>query len=401
MFPKAFFTLLLALPTFSNAVTIYASHYDGNVYALSLKGKGDDVSLELTQALQTCGKSPSWLTAEPEQGLLWCSDESSPGTLTSLQVGKSGMLKELARINTPGGGTSSIIYSSNKGQKYLAVAHYGDGSISTWEIPFADKQDVQYHQILKFTLDNHGKVPQDQSRPHQVLLDPTGSFLVSPDLGADQVRVFLMDKGTGKLDACSPISYAKGSGPRFGTFTGRKGSAPAQSSLKEKNGHEERIRLHTVEELGNRLCSFDVLYVGNGCPTFKELGCFIPYPGNELPTNMATLSEIQTNGPNLHVSVRKDGKFNGNDSLVTLTLASEGVTMQENLFSSGGKVPRAFAINKDGDYIAVANQDTSNIVIIKREPHTGKLVKEVASLQVGLVPEPGQWMGLSSIVWYE
>ncbi|KAF7586863.1 hypothetical protein BBP40_008229 [Aspergillus hancockii] len=319
-------TLSLALPTFSLAATLYATHYDGNVYRLSLEGEGDDVSLKQTQALHTCGKAPSWLTVDTEHGLLWCSDESSPGTLTSLEIGNEGALKELVKVAAPNGGVNSIIYPGENGKNYLTIAHYGDTSISTWEIPFGDKQEVRPYEVLNFTIDNPGNPPQDQSRPHQVLLDPTGSFLVSPDSGADLVRVFLIDKPTGKLNACDSIAYEEGSEPRFGIFI---------SSA--KNAQEEKTTFYTVEELGN----------------------------------------------------------------LTLKPASDGMVTQGSLISSGGVMPRTLAINKNGDYVAVANQETSNVVIMKRNSSSGELLKEVTSLQVGLMPEPGQWMGLSSVLWYE
>jgi 6-phosphogluconolactonase (cycloisomerase 2 family) len=38
--------------------------------------------------------------------------------------------------------------------------------------------------------------PQDQARPHHAILDPTGDFLVFPDLGADLLRVLRVDKET-------------------------------------------------------------------------------------------------------------------------------------------------------------------------------------------------------------
>lgn len=40
------------------------------------------------------------------------------------------------------------------------------------------------------------EAPQDQARPHQAILDPTGDFLVFPDLGADLLRVLKVDKAT-------------------------------------------------------------------------------------------------------------------------------------------------------------------------------------------------------------
>jgi 6-phosphogluconolactonase (cycloisomerase 2 family) len=38
--------------------------------------------------------------------------------------------------------------------------------------------------------------PQTQARPHEAVLDPTGDFLVFPDLGADVLHVLHVDKAT-------------------------------------------------------------------------------------------------------------------------------------------------------------------------------------------------------------
>jgi 6-phosphogluconolactonase len=50
--------------------------------------------------------------------------------------------------------------------------------------------------------------------------------------------------------------------------------------------------------------------------------------------------------------------------------------------STGGKGPRDFTITPDGHYVFVANQQTGNITIFKRNKSTGKLTatgKEIKS----------------------
>lgn len=38
--------------------------------------------------------------------------------------------------------------------------------------------------------------PQNSARPHEALLDPTGKYIVLPDLGADRLRVLGLDEET-------------------------------------------------------------------------------------------------------------------------------------------------------------------------------------------------------------
>jgi hypothetical protein len=42
--------------------------------------------------------------------------------------------------------------------------------------------------------------PQDVAHPHQAVVDPTGEFLVFPDLGADKIRVFKVNQETLALE---------------------------------------------------------------------------------------------------------------------------------------------------------------------------------------------------------
>lgn len=127
----------------------------------------------------------------------------------------------------------------------------------------------------------------------------------------------------------------------------------------------------------------------------------MPYPGGQLPAG-ATLAEIRMTGGHLYASVRFDQGFPPNDSLVTLARSPNGTVQFNEITSSYGTVPRTFAINKRGTLVAIGDQASSNVAIVKRDPQSGKLGNLVANLQVG---EPGQASnsstGLSSIIWEE
>jgi 6-phosphogluconolactonase (cycloisomerase 2 family) len=107
-------------------------------------------------------------------------------------------------------------------------------------------------------------------------------------------------------------------------------------------------------------------------------------------------------GDSLYVSIRFDQGFPPNDSLVTLAQSLNGTVKLDQITSSYGTIPRTFAINKNGDLVAVGDQASSNVAIVMRDPQSGKLGSLVASLRVG---QPGQATnsstGLSSIIWEE
>lgn len=236
------------------------------------------------------------------------------------------------------------------------------------------------------------KQQQDAPHPHQVILDPTGSFLLVPDLGADQVRVYAIDHHSGRLKACPSLNFTAGSGPRHGLFWKSK-----PSHFTEASG----TMLYTVSELGGHFNAFSVSYLSSGCLAFWETQSFEPYPGGHLPAG-ATLAELRMAGTSLYASIRFDQGFPPNDSLVTLAQSPNGTIKLSQISSSYGTVPRTFAINKNGTLVAIGDQASSNVAIVMRDPQSGKLGNLVASLRVG---EPGQATnsstGLSSIIWEE
>lgn len=72
---------------------------------------------------------PSWLTLDTNTRTVYCSDESGTadasthGSLTALHVKPDGTLREDAVAKTVGGGVNSVIYESDAGKKFIAIAH--------------------------------------------------------------------------------------------------------------------------------------------------------------------------------------------------------------------------------------------------------------------------------------
>lgn len=85
----------------------------------------------------------------------------------------------------------------------------------------------------------------------------------------------------------------------------------------------------------------------------------------------------------------------------TLGRSCNGTVTYRDLTSSHGTVPRTFEINKAGDLVAIGNQASSNVAIVKRDPQSGKLGDQVANVQVGQPGKVGTAEGLSSLIWGE
>jgi len=74
------------------------------------------------------------------------------------------------------------------------------------------------NQSITYAIPASGPNPkrQESSHPHQVLIDPTGSFLTVPGLGADVVRIYRIDQ---KGCTVVPMSVP----PGIGTEAGKPG----------------------------------------------------------------------------------------------------------------------------------------------------------------------------------
>ena len=151
-------------------------------------------------------------------------------------------------------------------------------SISTFALPLTNACTAL--QSWTYIMPSPGPVPdrQEAPHPHQVILDPTGTFLLSPDLGADVVRVFAIDGGTGKLTPCANLTATPGSGPRHVSFyiPSDKIADPVEGTI-----------MYLASELANTITSYAVAYPGEGGLAFTKMqGPVLPYPGGVAPGNV-------------------------------------------------------------------------------------------------------------------
>ncbi|KAJ6008094.1 hypothetical protein N7540_012070 [Penicillium herquei] len=403
--------------TGGHEATLWATHYNGNVYTLSLKGD----NLSLTDTKKTCGDMPSWLTFDAESKTLYCSDESGTadpdthGTLSAYSVGSGGKLNQVAKVDTVGGGVKSVIYEAGQSQKYIAIAHYEGSAVSTFKLPLTKPKNTHAKQALHFTMSHNGSTPQqDSPHPHSVFLDPTGSFLVSPDLGADLLRIYSIDPHSGHLHTCQPVNVTFGSGPRHGLFwtdgtnneTANAGGEYGRPTHERQMAAVGKTMLYLVNEIGGTMMTFDVSYARSGCLDLQLKDTVVPYPGEGsqdgvMPSG-ATPAEIRMVGDRFYVSIRSDDGFAPNDSIVTLERdAKSGNVDVLGKSDAWGKVPRTMVINRAGDLVAIGNQASSTVAIVRRDRITGDLGEKVAILKVGESGTVGAAEGLSSVIWAE
>jgi 6-phosphogluconolactonase (cycloisomerase 2 family) len=377
---------LLSLPLLVGsavASNIYATHYAGILASLSFSKSGSNYTLTDIQDTSIAG-SPSWTTWDASSRTLYLIDEKSPGTLRSFKADAAGRLTLLAAATGYPVGVATTLYGGADGKGFIATAHYSDSSVSTFKLPLTNSSTPLQH--LQYNMSAPGADPsrQEAPHPHHVFTDPTGAFLLSPDLGADLVRIFSINKNTGILTECPNIVSTPGNGPRHGTFYSGAGG---------------RFLL-IANELANTVSVYSFVY-GGACPTFSLKQTLGTYPNNGTGIAQSKVAEVRVKGSYVYVTNRWDGTFNGSDSIAQFYISPYGRLVFLSLSNAYGVFPRTFEINKAGDLAVIGNQYTANVVVVKRNLYSGVLGPKVADLRVGPVGHADTGDGMPSVTWAE
>ncbi|KAK3944925.1 Lactonase, 7-bladed beta-propeller-domain-containing protein [Diplogelasinospora grovesii] len=374
--------LALALPSNLNANQgqaltnglIYVTSYAGTVTTLNLTIVG--TGLQTVASTTDCGVQPSWLTLDKtDPSIVYCVDESwgkTNGTLASFRKAKNGSLSLLSKVGTIGGPVNAVVYG--EGNRGLAVADYAGGGFSTFDI--AHPSTLAPLQSQVFTLPHPGVVPdrQEAPHPHEAILDPTGDYLLVPDLGSDLVRIFAINRTSLAYTPVTPLVAAPGSGPRHGVF------------LTTEAG---KTFFYLIAELANTITGYEVTYnKKNSTLSFTQFYLSGSHGlGNAVPAGAAA-AEIALSPDKrfLIASSRNEASFTipnfdpknattiPSDALINFSVdADNGNLTAIQTVPAGGMVPRHFSINKAGTLLGVGLQGDGRVVIVARDPRTGLL----------------------------
>jgi 6-phosphogluconolactonase (cycloisomerase 2 family) len=390
----------LLIPLFGGAAAaanLYAAHYSGTINHLTF----DNNSLTLVSSEKTGQTLPSWITYDAKGKKLYIPDENfvdknSSAILVSYSVDAKGALTKIGNATTPRGGVATVLYGGKDGRGFIANAHYHTAQVSTYKLPLKNGKPVQ---TLNYTLDGPGAVPdrQEAPHPHQVLVDPTGNFLLVTDLGSDKIHINKIDKKTGKLTQCPSAKTFYGAGPRHAAFW-------SPSCSKSRVAQGKGTVLYVANELSNTVTGWSVSYPHGGCLELTQKQIVTPFKGNSTaPNNGTSVGEIRVQGDFLYTSIRGDQSFAPYDSLAQFDIAANGSIAWTELTSAYGLVPRSFEINKAGTFVAIGDQTSDNVAIVKRDVKTGKLGALAANLTITGPSDPDSEnpVGLNTVIWAE
>lgn len=390
-------TALAKQPSVKN---LFVTSYAGTLSTLQLSTVGDGhYQLQNASVNLGCQPSPSELVVDKQHGALFCIGEAAAGgngSLTAYNIMNGTLAQRANTAANPGPVYGALYGGPSAAVRGLALAHYGDAGLSMWNVHNDLTMDPINPNVTFPTPNPPGPVAESQavSHPHSAILDPTGQYLVVPDLGADLVHVFGFDNNTGALkEAGQPLKTKAGDGPRFAAFS-VKGNA---------------TYMYLVTELSAILNGYTVTYApNNGGMTFQQMYSSDTVGGQKTQgKNAPAQIRIAPDNKWLIISNRNDSSFtipNNNptnttalpsDSLAVYGIQANGSLAFTQLFPAGGSFARSIDINKKGNLVAVGLQNSGRVVVLPRNTTDGTLSNPIAYYET---PTVGQ---VTSVHWDE
>lgn len=289
---------------------------------------------------------------------LYAVNERECGAVSAYQLTEKGELKFLNSLSA--GGSGSCHLEIDRARKMLYVANYSQGSLFCCTI-LADGTLGEVKQTLYMEGSGTDQERQECAHMHCITLSPDGCYLFAADLGTDRIYQFVIQPdGTLSPNQAAPfLEIDGGEGPRHLVF-----------SASGKTGY-------LVTELGNHIYTLDY-DCETGCFTIREKMALLSEGVSLAQTVNAAELLRSPNGNYLYVSTRFYDRI-----MQFEILPDEGLRKLEE-FSCYGKTPRHFSIAPKGNYMAIANQDSNQVVICELDNDTGKIGSELFSYSVEL-----------------
>ncbi|MEN9919177.1 MAG: hypothetical protein RL662_1613 [Bacteroidota bacterium] len=291
--------------------------------------------------------NPSYLVLNKAENQVYAvteDDTAETSAVNAFSFDKgSGKLTFVNQELTNGGAPCFINIDDNN--THIVTANYVGGNISIFPIKQDGSLD-KVSQLISFTGKGLDVKRQTQPHIHCVTYTPDGNYLLANDLGTDNIHKLKVDNtnNTYLSTSESPESFSlkPGSGPRHLAF------------------HPSGKYAYLLTELSGDVVVFH----------YKQ--------GNLTEIQTITADSLHARGSaDIHVS--PDGKYVyasnrvQGDGIAIFSINEADGKLTKVGYQPTGKHPRNFAITPNGNLFLVANRDSNNIQVFKRNSDTGLL----------------------------
>ena len=311
---------------------------------------------EKTGGLVLTGQVPnvpraSFFAYSKDRRLLYLTNAFEPeGRLTALDISDPKLPRVLNTVVSRGAAPTHLTVDPSG--HYLVSANYRDAAVVVHRIE-PDGRIGESTELL------HQVGTAREAHAHQVVIDPSGKWILVVDLGADAVFVYALDTASGKLNEHARVTFPTGTGPRHLAF------------------HPSGKHVYILGEL------LPVLTVATWDAARGAL---------ELGQKIDTVAPgtVGSNAP-AEVVVSRDGQFvyatnRGENSIATFAVKGDGSRLEFlGTTPTGGDWPRHITMSHDERWMYVSNQRSNTVTWLPRDPSTGRLGASAGFIEVPAV----------------
>ncbi|UWI43956.1 lactonase family protein [Lactobacillus paragasseri] len=313
----------------------YTSHDSKGIYTANVEKNEDDIKLvDVKNIVEIDRPTYFQLVGDLLFTIIQNGDQSGIATYRI----KDGKAKQLDTYFHEG---AAPCYISVDSQKHLVfTANYHLATINV----FSYDENGKLTFITNDTHEGHGpRAEQDQAHPHFFDETPAGN-LVSCDLGIDAVDFYKLDGD--KLKHLARYQMENGFGTRHLVFS------------------PDGKTMYIVGELSSQV---NVARLNENTWKFEDVATYKTIPDDFSDHNGAAAIRISKDGKFIYISNR------GHDSITVFKVLDDGKLELVQRISVFGSFPRDFKWDKDEKYLVVANQNTNNATLYRRNSETGNL----------------------------
>ena len=300
-----------------------------------------------------------WICFSPDRKYLFAACEVDSfkgrptGELASFHV-VDGKLEQLSAVNSASKGTCQCAIDHTG--HVLISADYGGGSAASFKVTAGKLSDPVWSE--HYTV--HGPNPQRQESAHAhfASFSPDNRFVYVNDLGGDMIHIYTFSTETAELKSAGAYHSAPGVGPRTLHF--------------HPNGHIA----YCMNEMAS---SVDVLKWNKSDGSLTRIDTVHLLPPNAPIPDPKDAPEGNTGCDTV---ITRDGRYvyfanRGTDFIYSFKCdpATGALTPMERT-GTGGKTPRNFTLDPTEHWMLVADQNSSNLAVFRRNLTTGKLASD-------------------------
>ncbi|MEC1373280.1 lactonase family protein [Heyndrickxia oleronia] len=340
------------MANFTGFIGTYTKGESEGIYTFSLDTEEARIQgVKLAASLD----NPTYVTVSQDKQYLYSVvKEGEQGGAASFSIKNNGELEELNRELSPGASPCHISVDSKN--KTVVTANYHRGTVEAY-LTTSNGSLEPVSSIIQHEGSGPDKERQEKPHVHYAGFTPDEKYVAVVDLGIDQLITY--EVVNGQLKLANKLSLKPGCGPRHLTF------------------HPNGDYAYLMTEMSSEVVA---LQYNNMDGSFQIIQYISTLPSDFTENSQGSAIHISSDGHFVYAANR------GHDSIAVYGVNQETgeLTFIEHTLTEGNW-PRDFVLDPTENYLIASNQNSSNLVLFKRDSATGKLTLLQSDIKV---PDP-------------